>query len=133
MIALVLCGAWIFVTKKMGGVTFRLQSRSGDANCGQKTLIFKQFNDHQALLRLGIPRRSVELLFSPRTVSISNSKLQKNVSIAIIHHDEKHYFLFHLVQWKTTMNTCMNILMIWSIIVDLEKAGIMVLHRHSKF
>ena len=34
--------AWIFVTKKMGGVNFRLQSRSGDANCGQKTLIFKQ-------------------------------------------------------------------------------------------
>ena len=34
--------AWIFVTKIMGGVNFRLQSRSGDANCGQKTLIFKQ-------------------------------------------------------------------------------------------
>ena len=58
MIAIVLCEAWIFVTKKMGRINFRLQSRSGDANCGQKTPIFKQFNDPQALGRALAPLRN---------------------------------------------------------------------------
>ena len=54
---------------------------------------------------------------------------KKQKTIATIHHDDKHDFFFHLVNSATMeMNyEDMNILTIWSIIVDLEIAYTLVI------
>ena len=97
MIALVLCEAWIFVTKQMGGVNFWLQSISGDENCGQKTLIFKRLNDPQALGRALAPLGTLQYRSIRGTKSLKSCITVFNYYLVL---SPSHFSAFQIQDYK---------------------------------